>query len=533
MFFLAFMIVFSCIYSVFATEIDEEEITAASVMLIDIDTGSVLYEKNADEQRAPASTTKLMTAVLTLENMELDQEVTVPPEAQTSGSNMGIKPGQTVTVETLLYGLMMNSGNDAAVTLAIAMSGTVSAFAEKMNEKAAELGMNHSHFVTASGLDAESHYVTVRDMSILARYAYSFETLRQIMSTEEKTVYTTDKSVGFELQNTNLLIHTPTEDANGEPYTGPSYLYEYATGMKTGSTYSSNGCLIASAEKDGQRLIALIFGDASEGEKDRWGIASKLFEYGFSNYKNYVLADLVGGTIDIDVLGGPIVNGEAVKLKCIPCSQSGEESITLPINTDISLIKYTVVQNSTALTAPIEEGAAVGTIEISLNDSILFSGELVAAEAMMTAEDYAKLSGTQLEISNLLDLDSEKRQNLRKYTWIWLILPIAGVAFFVWRGIQSSRHSHRRYRNIERMPKSPRRRRQMQQHLYAENHRRRGQRIPSGHVRQPVVQRLPVIMQNERAGSNVRSPRRGAVRRTSVMRTARPNVRRPRTRGGA
>lgn len=95
--------------------------------------------------------------------------------------------------------------------------------------------MLNSHFVTASGLDAEGHYVTVRDMSILARYAYSIEELRTIMATEEKTLYTVDKSVSYQLENTNLLIHTPRLDGNGEPYTGASYLYEYATGMKTGS----------------------------------------------------------------------------------------------------------------------------------------------------------------------------------------------------------------------------------------------------------------------------------------------------------
>ena len=212
---LAFMIIFSCIYSVFAAGIDEADITAAAVILVDAETGAVLYEKNADAQRAPASTTKLLTAVLALENLQMDQEITVPPEAQTSGSNMGLKPGQIVTVETLLYGLLLSSGNDAAVTLAIAISGTVEAFAQKMNEKAQALGMLNSHFVTASGLDAEGHYVTVRDMSILARYAYSIEELRTIMATEEKTLYTVDKSVSYQLENTNLLIHTPRLDGNG------------------------------------------------------------------------------------------------------------------------------------------------------------------------------------------------------------------------------------------------------------------------------------------------------------------------------
>lgn len=528
LFLLAFMIVFSCVYSVFAAGIEEEDITAAAVILVDAETGTVLYEKNADEQRAPASTTKLLTAVLALENLQMDQEVTVPPEAQTSGSNMGLKPGQIVSVETLLYGLMLSSGNDAAVTLAIAVSGTVEAFAQKMNEKAQALGMNHSHFVTASGLDAEGHYVTVRDMSILARYVYNQEALRTIMATEEKTLYTVDKSVSYQLENTNLLIHTPRLDGSGEPYTGPSYLYEYATGMKTGSTRNSDGCLVASAEKDGQKLIALVFGDNSDGEKDRWKIAAQLFDYGFSSYKNFSLTELIGGTVGLDVVGGPIINGEAAKLQCIALSQEGAEGITLPVDTDPNAIEYTVVPDSAALNAPISEGTAVGSIEITLNGEILLKGQLVAAEAMMTAEDYAKLSGTQSEISNLLNLDTEKRQNLRKYTWLWLLIPLGGVVFLIWRGLQNNRHSRRRYRGAAmRNSHMAQPKRSIDARAYRQYTRPVGRAAVQSNTRQAVIRRAPA----NRAGSNANSPRRGAVRRTSAMQSGRPNVRRTRRRG--
>ncbi len=525
---LAFMIIFSCIYSVFAAGIDEADITAAAVILVDAETGAVLYEKNADAQRAPASTTKLLTAVLALENLQMDQEITVPPEAQTSGSNMGLKPGQIVTVETLLYGLLLSSGNDAAVTLAIAISGTVEAFAQKMNEKAQALGMLNSHFVTASGLDAEGHYVTVRDMSILARYAYSIEELRTIMATEEKTLYTVDKSVSYQLENTNLLIHTPRLDGNGEPYTGASYLYEYATGMKTGSTRNSDGCLVASAEKDGQKLIALIFGDNSDGEKDRWKIAAKLFDYGFSNYRNFSLTELIGGTVGLDVVGGPVINGAAAKLQCMPVSQEGVEVITLPVDSDLSAIEYTIEPNSAALNAPISEGTVVGDIEITLNGELLLSGHLIAAEAMMTAEEYAKLSGTQSEISNLLNLDTEKRQNLRKYTWLWLLIPFGGVVFLIWRGLQNNRHSRRRYRGAAvRSSRMAQQKNLMDGRSYRRTARPVSRIAAQNGSRQAVVRRTSV----SRASSRVNGSRRSAVRRTATVQQIRPNVRRTRRSG--
>ena len=525
---LAFMIIFSCIYSVFAAGIDEADITAAAVILVDAETGAVLYEKNADAQRAPASTTKLLTAVLALENLQMDQEITVPPEAQTSGSNMGLKPGQIVTVETLLYGLLLSSGNDAAVTLAIAISGTVEAFAQKMNEKAQALGMLNSHFVTASGLDAEGHYVTVRDMSILARYAYSIEELRTIMATEEKTLYTVDKSVSYQLENTNLLIHTPRLDGNGEPYTGASYLYEYATGMKTGSTRNSDGCLVASAEKDGQKLIALIFGDNSDGEKDRWKIAAKLFDYGFSNYRNFSLTELIGGTVGLDVVGGPVINGAAAKLQCMPVSQEGVEVITLPVDSDLSAIEYTIEPNSAALNAPISEGTVVGDIEITLNGELLLSGHLIAAEAMMTAEEYAKLSGTQSEISNLLNLDTEKRQNLRKYTWLWLLIPFGGVVFLIWRGLQKNRHSRRRYRGAAvRSSRMAQQKNLMDGRSYRKTARPVSRIAAQNGSRQAVVRRTSV----SRASSRVNGSRRSAVRRTATVQQIRPNVRRTRRSG--
>ena len=276
-FLLVGMILFSSIYYVFAEGIDDSSFTAASIILVEAESGDILYEKDPDVRRAPASTTKLITALLAVEHLPLEKVVTVPAEAQTGGSVMGLKPGQTVTVETLLYGLLLSSGNDAAVTIAIEISGNVEDFAVLMNEKAKALGMLNSHFVTASGLDDQDHYVTARDMSYVAREVYKDPLLRRIISTTTVTRYTEDKTVSFVMENTNMLIHTPEKMPDGSPYSGPEFLYTYANGMKTGSTAKAKGCLIASAEKEDLSLIAVILGDKSSGGLKRDGPMQQCF----------------------------------------------------------------------------------------------------------------------------------------------------------------------------------------------------------------------------------------------------------------
>ena len=426
-----------------AAAFDGSNIASSYVMLIDADTGAVLYEKNADKKCAPASTTKLLTAVIALEKLSLDQQITVPAEAQTSGTSMGLKPGYVVTVETLLYGMLMCSGNDAAVTLAIAISGSVEAFATVMNEKAQELGMTNSHFVTASGLDNDEHYVTVRDMSRLARYAYTFEEIRKIASIPTYTCTTVDKTISFPMESTNLLIYTPF---NGSETTAPpvSYEYEYATGLKTGSTSSAKSCLVASAEKDGRKLIALIFKDPTSNGAERWTLAKALFEYGFSNYRNVALSDLAGTQLEINVIGGAIVGGEAMKLKCSPVASDGAAYITLENGINAEDIEYHVTPYEN-VEAPVEEGQVVGTVELYLNGTLLLSGNLAATDGIMTQEEYSKLTGSAVGTVDPTKLNGSIKEVISKYIWLWLLIPAAGITFFIVRAVRVDRRRMRRY----------------------------------------------------------------------------------------
>ena len=441
---LAAMMLFSCIYYVFAETVDESVMTASSIILIDADTGAVLYEKGADEIRAPASTTKLLTAILTLEKMNLDQVITVPAEAKTTGSTMGLVPGQQVSIRTLLYGLLLSSGNDAALALAIAVSGNVEDFIKLMNEKAQEIGMTRSHFVTASGLDDPDHMVTARDMAKLACYCFQNQTFREIVSTKFITVYTEDKAVQWQLYNTNLLIN----DTFGQMGNGgegsmitESFLYDYANGMKTGSTPNAGGCLIASATKNELSLIAVILGDKSKKEIDRWKIATELFNYGFDTYVRLTITDLVGEEIYVSVENAPVVDGEELKLRCLPVTQDGSAYITLDSTLDYDQITYQVHRNENALAAPIEAGVEIGTIDISINGKNILYGRLISAEGIMTKEDYAKLTG-QGEVSSVIEIEDktdEKKPLLRRYVWIFAALAAVVVIFMIITSVANNR----------------------------------------------------------------------------------------------
>lgn len=196
------------------------EITTNAVLLVDADSGEVLFSKNADEQIYPASTTKLMTALLTIENASLDDEVTVGDEVTgfPSGSSLlGMTSGETLTIRDLLHGIFLVSGNDAASALAVHIGGTQEQFVDMMNARAQELGMTHTNFVNPHGIKDDNHYTTASDMALLAREVLKHEELVSIASTETYTIPANEEhSEDRELENTNRLIYTGT-NADGEP----------------------------------------------------------------------------------------------------------------------------------------------------------------------------------------------------------------------------------------------------------------------------------------------------------------------------
>lgn len=245
-----------------ATNAVPENISAVSAILIEAQTGTVLYEKNADEHRAMASTTKIMTALLTIEAGDLDREFTVDPLAiLVEGTSMGLREGDRVSRRDLLYGILLPSGNDAANAAAVSVSGSISAFVKLMNERAQQLGLTDTHFVTPSGLDADGHYTTARELAMLTACAMQNETFREVVSCRSAQVEFGNPPYMRTLYNSNKMLAR----------------YDGAIGVKTGFTDNARRCLVSAAERDGAMLIAVTLNAG-----DDWNDHTKMLDYGFT-----------------------------------------------------------------------------------------------------------------------------------------------------------------------------------------------------------------------------------------------------------
>jgi len=249
----------------------EPEVQAQNAILMDVDSKRVLYQKRAEEERPIASITKIMTAILAIEYGKLDDQVVVSPNAcRMEGSSIYLRPGEKVRLETLLYGLILRSGNDAAVAIAEHLAGSEEAFTDLMNAKAWELGMNHTHFANSHGLDQDGHYSSARDMAILAAYALKNPVFREIVKTEKKRVSWLGEEWQRSWRNKNKMLH----------------LYEGADGVKTGFTRKAGRTLVSSATRNGQQLVVVTLNDP-----DDWRDHASLLDYGFVHYPQRVLLE--------------------------------------------------------------------------------------------------------------------------------------------------------------------------------------------------------------------------------------------------
>jgi D-alanyl-D-alanine carboxypeptidase (penicillin-binding protein 5/6) len=242
-------------------------IKAESAILINANTGKIIYHNNAWQIMKPASTTKIMTTILALEKVSLDRIVTVSYDAtRRTGTSLHLKPYERISMRYLLYGVMLTSGNDAAAATAHAISGSEAAFSRLMTAKAKKIGMRNTQYKNASGLPAKGHYTTAYDMAILARYALKNGHFAKIVSTKTKTItsYYKSKSRTRTIRNHNKLL----------------WKYPATIGVKTGYTIAAGGCLVSAAQKNGVTLIAVVM-------KTHFIYADsiKLFNYGFSKVK--------------------------------------------------------------------------------------------------------------------------------------------------------------------------------------------------------------------------------------------------------
>ncbi len=315
---------------------NEPHVSARSAILIEADTGRVVFSVNPDEPLAMASTTKIMTALLTLEEAEKEnREVEITKEMiLVEGSSMGLKEGNKLTLKDLAAGMLVVSGNDAANAAAIAVSGSLDAFVERMNAKAQELGLTHTSFETPSGLDGEAHFSTARDMASLAAYALQNPDFASIVSQPTYRVTYSVPEQSYVLTNHNKLLK----------------LYEGCIGVKTGFTKKAGRCLVSAAEKNGVRLIAVTL-----NAPDDWNDHIAMYEYGFSQISMFqpketeycTEVSVVGGERNtVRVNGG---TGEAFSLL------SGEEDA---LERRVELPRF--------LYAPLQTGDVAGEIIYSL-----------------------------------------------------------------------------------------------------------------------------------------------------------------------
>lgn len=324
-------------------------VSADSAVLICSDTGKVLYAKNDREKRPMASTTKIMTALLALEYSESNnKDVTITDEMiRTEGSSMGLMQGYVISIENIVKGMMMCSGNDAANTLAYAVAGSKEEFSNLMNERAAQLGMNNTHFVTPSGLDDEDHYSTAYDMAMLGAYAMDNKNFSDIVSQKSIKVKFVNPSETRTYKNHNKLLN----------------LYEGCIGIKTGFTKKAGRCLVSCAQRDGSKLIAVTLKAPND-----WDDHQKMYDYGFSKVRNIELNE-EETRFSVDVVGAL---DEQITV-------SGSKTSVTILNEDSEKIKRSIELPSFVY-APITKGQVIGRIVYSIDDEIIAVNNLTSTK---------------------------------------------------------------------------------------------------------------------------------------------------------
>lgn len=347
-----------------SSSVEEPKINARAAIIYDRTTKQIIWGKNENEKRAMASTTKIMTALVVLENSNLSDVVTISKKAAgTGGSRLKISTGDKITINDLLYGLMLRSGNDAAVALAEYVGGSIEGFADLMNKKAKELGLNNTNFVTPHGLDNEEHYTTAYELAVITDYALNNETFAKIVNTKSTAISINGNSRN--IYNTNELL---------------GYM-SGVDGVKTGFTNGAGRCLITSCTRDNNQIITVVLG--CDTKKQRTSDSSKLIEYAFKNYTRINLEEKIQNEFEnwkqinskriyINKANKQEINLELGEIhkKIIPIKIGEERNIKIEIN---AIYNYE---------APVEEGRKIGNIIVKNNEEIMDSIDIICSKTV-------------------------------------------------------------------------------------------------------------------------------------------------------
>ena len=323
------------------------EISSPSAVVICENTGRILYDKNANQKRPMASLTKLMTAIIFVENCRMNEIIQIDKNAcYIGGSEVGLVPNTQISAKDLLTGMLLPSGNDAATQIAIHIAGSTENFAKMMNIRAKELGLTNTKFVTPHGLDNEDHYSTAYEMALISKYARNYKEIRDIVQTKYATI--TINNNQKQLKNTNALL----------------FDYPYTTGMKTGFTDDAGRCLSASASKDNLNLIAVVLG--SESSQIRFSETKQILEETFEKYNYYDLSNFTNIYINI-----PIIKKKKNNY-IVTYSDNISEALTKEEYSNIQ-VKQELLKE---INAPMHKNDYIGKVTIYTGDYIIYEKEI-------------------------------------------------------------------------------------------------------------------------------------------------------------
>lgn len=400
-----------------ASAVSDPPVSSRAAVLMDTVTGNVLYAKSPDEKAFPASTTKIMTVLLAVEAMEegrvsLEDRVTAGTNIMQGltedGSTAGIVPGETMSLEDLLYCAMLSSANEACNVIAEHIGGDVAGFVALMNQRAVQLGCTGTNFTNTHGLPNADHYTTARDLGLISQEAFSHPLFMEIANTVKKTIPATNVSGERQLSNTNGLINKDSE------FYG-SYFYEYAKGIKTGHTKDAGYCLVSSAEKDGISLLAVVLGGSSSSPDARKNLTNfldtkALYQWAFENFAYRNILETRELVEDL-----PIKMGRDTDFVSL-CPQTPVRAL-MPKDEDKSGFEQQLIiysrQTGEELVAPLEAGTVLGEISISRDGVVYGSSKLVAASSV--------------DVSYSLLIKSKITQTLKSPIVILVLLILAAL----------------------------------------------------------------------------------------------------------
>lgn len=416
--------------AVFAETLSETEVNGETAILIDYKTGKILWSKYPHQTMSPASTTKMMTAIIILENHSLDEKFIVDDAAPgTGGSHIAIDYGEEFTVEQLLYALLVESANDAAAALAIYHAGSLEAFADEMNLKAIELGCKDTNFVNPHGLDATDHYSSAYDLAMIGRYAFQNETFSMMVGTSKYTIPPTNKKSEARdyLKNSNKFLNG-IGSRNKIEYDGQQVdiKYDIVDGIKTGYTGNAGNCLVSTAKTGNERYIAVVM--KSNSNNNVYRDSRILLDYGFQNFQRLPM-----------VTEGSFIKTVSVDSITINLVAGSEKTLILDNSVNISEIKQEIrLQNNISM--PLLAGTKVGEL------IYVYNNQELAIIPLLSEYDISNSNLVTTIETALIKRDAEDNID---YGFYFAFLVKLLITFILYRSIITSYYYYKRKKKLE------------------------------------------------------------------------------------